>query len=517
MSKIKTVYICQSCGRSYAKWQGRCDGCGEWNTLAEEIAKIDKKSSNIQLNTDVSKLIMSVSETISLATDFRRQSTQIEELDRCLGIDEHGKSGMVQGSVVLIGGEPGIGKSTLLTQVVLNACRFWTTGTNSIIDKKSSKNSKSNDKSIKNKLVDNNNGQNTLINEEFSDDIASVMYVCGEESPQQINLRIGRLLTKSEQIDNLPLQYIMTTDVDEIAQIISEHKPKLLIVDSIQMLKTTDLEGAAGSLGQVKECTERLTKVVKSLGVPTFLVGHVVKGGEIAGPKTLEHMVDAIFELSGERSGDLRFLRTLKNRFGATDEVGVFRMTETGMQEVKNPSEYFLQAAQLKVPGSGVVCLLEGTRPILTEVQALVVPSQLAMPRRVGRGLDLSRVQVLAAVLQKHCGLPLGISDIFLSVVGGMSVRESGIDLGLAVALASSLAEQTLPERSVFIGEVGLMGEIRPVAAYERRVKEVKRLGYEQIYSYQTHKKVRDLIRDLGLRVKRVSAEVPKVSNWGDN
>ncbi|MBQ6438465.1 DNA repair protein RadA, partial [bacterium] len=327
-----------------------------------------------------------------------------------------------------------------------------------------------------------------------------LMYICGEESPQQINLRLGRLLIKGEQMADLPLDYILTTDADEICELIKTRKPALVIVDSIQTLVTGDLSGQAGSLGQVKECTERITNVVKAENIPTFLVGHVVKGGEIAGPKTLEHMVDAIFELSGERSGDLRFLRTLKNRFGATDEVGVFRMAENGMVEVKNPSEYFLQSAQLKVPGSGVVCLLEGTRPILTEVQALVVPSQLAMPRRVGRGVDLSRVQVLAAVLQKHCHLPLGTCDIFLSVVGGMSVRESGIDLGLAVALASSMNEKTLPEKSVFIGEVGLMGEIRPVSNFERRIKEVKRLGYEQIYSFQTHQKVSGLLRDLGIQ-----------------
>lgn len=492
--KSKNVFVCQNCGREYARWQGKCDSCGEWNTLAEEIPKKDKKSTNSHVLADVSSLVVSIAETTKKSVSFKRVPTGIEELDRCLGSDGNGLMGMVQGSVVLIGGEPGIGKSTLLTQVVLNACRRQQN------PEKSHKNKKCTDsqENVENTINSDLSNEKSPMNRDEN----AIMYMCGEESPQQINLRIGRLLTKSEQIDQLPLQYIMTTDVDEVTQIISEKKPKLVIIDSIQMLRTNDLSGAAGSLGQVKECTERITKTVKSFGIPTFLVGHVVKGGEIAGPKTLEHMVDAIFELTGERSDDLRFLRTLKNRFGATDEVGVFRMTEGGMEEVKNPSEYFLATAQTKIPGSGVVCLLEGTRPILTEVQALVVLSQLAMPRRVGRGLDISRVQVLSAVLQKHCGLPLGVSDIFLSVVGGMSVRESGIDLGLAVALASSVAEVPLPDKSVFIGEVGLMGEIRPVAAYERRVKEVKRLGYEQIYSYQTHKNVKDLIRDLGLKVK---------------
>ena len=519
MAKSKTIFVCQNCGHTYAKWQGKCDECEQWNTLAEEIPKNNRISTNKQSLSDISSLVVSVSETTRQNISFERRSTGIEELDRCLGADSYGQTGMVRGSVVLIGGEPGIGKSTLLTQVVLNACRQLrrdVIGADSIIDKKFTKSDKKIDNSDKNESLLNLEEGLKQKNIDRSDENSIVMYMCGEESPQQINLRICRLLTKSEQIEQLPLQYIMSTNVDEVVQIVSEKKPKLLIIDSIQMLHTDDLTGTAGSLGQVKECTERITKTVKVLGIPTFLVGHVVKGGEIAGPKTLEHMVDAIFELTGERSDDLRFLRTLKNRFGATDEVGVFRMKETGMEEVKNPSEYFLQTAQTQIPGSGVVCLLEGTRPILTEVQALVVPSQLAMPRRVGRGVDLSRVQVLAAVLQKHSNLPLGICDIFLSIVGGLRVRESGIDLGLAIALASSVAEKPLPAKSVFIGEVGLMGEIRPVAAYDRRIKEVKRLGYEQIYSYQTHKRVQDLIADLGLKPDKRLYRARQAENDGN-
>ncbi|MBQ6449809.1 DNA repair protein RadA [bacterium] len=519
MAKSKTIFVCQNCGHTYAKWQGKCDECEQWNTLAEELPKNNKISTNGHNLSDVSSLVVSVAETTRQNISFERRATGIEELDRCLGTDSHGQMGMVRGSVVLIGGEPGIGKSTLLTQAVLNACRQLgsdVSRTNHIIDKKSIKEHKNDETSSKNKLLQNLDDESEHKNIDQSDENNVVMYMCGEESPQQINLRIRRLLTKSEQIEQLPLQYIMSTNVDEVVQIVCEKKPKLLIIDSIQMLHTDDLTGTAGSLGQVKECTERITKIVKVSGIPTFLVGHVVKGGEIAGPKTLEHMVDAIFELTGERSDDLRFLRTLKNRFGATDEVGVFRMTEGGMQEVKNPSEYFLQTAQTQIPGSGVVCLLEGTRPILTEVQALVVPSQLAMPRRVGRGVDLSRVQVLAAVLQKHSNLPLGICDIFLSVVGGLSVRESGIDLGLAMALASSVAEKPLPVKSVFIGEVGLMGEIRPVASYDRRVKEVKRLGYEHIYSYQTHKRVQDLIGDLELKPDKRLYRTRQAENDGN-
>ncbi len=493
--KPKISFVCQECGQIYARWQGQCEGCGSWNTLAEELvlSSKTKKENAVLSNLDNSNLIMSIEQTIHLNASFRRFSTGIEEMDRCLGTDEDGQKGLVQGGVVLIGGQPGIGKSTLLTQVVINWCRKLQ---KEIKNKSLSNEQKSNDNSIKNELHNKKQTQKTQQKETKP----QVMYVCGEESPQQINLRIKRLLTKSEQLQDLPLNYVMTTDVELIIELIKKNLPELLIVDSVQTLKTQELMGQAGSLGQIKETTDRITRVVKNLGIPTFLVGHVTKEGEIAGPKVLEHMVDAIFELSGERGGELRFLRTLKNRFGANDEVGVFQMAEMGMKEVKNPSEYFLQSAQTAIPGSGVVCVLEGTRPLLTEVQALVVASQLAMPRRVGRGVDISRVQVLTAVLQKHCGFPLGVYDIFLSVVGGMTVKESGIDLGLAAALASSLAEKPLPVKTVFIGEVGLMGEIRPVAAFERRVKEAKRLGYEQIFSHQSHKKVKDLFEDLKIQ-----------------
>lgn len=493
--KEKIGFVCQECGKVFNKWQGHCDGCGAWNSLAEEILTEKKNKNGMRslLKNDQS-WITTAKEATALKGSFCRFSTMIEELDRCLGTDEDGKMGMVQGSVVLLGGQPGIGKSTLLSQVLINWCRKLQR-----VDEKDdfeqkkkiiTKNEKNTVNSVKTDLTSEEK-------KELEINLPRVMYVCGEESPQQINLRLQRLLSKSEQLKELPLDYVTTTDVDIITSLVKDKKPALLMIDSIQTLRTEDLAGPAGSLGQVKETSERIAKVAKEFNIPTFLVGHVTKEGELAGPKVLEHLVDAIFELTGERSGDLRFLRTLKNRFGANDEVGVFQLTEKGMQEIKNPSAYFLQSVQTQIPGSGVVCIMEGTRPLLTEVQALVLPSQLAMPRRVGRGVDLSRVQVLAAVLQKHCGLPLGTSDIFLSVVGGMKVKETGIDLGLAVAMASSLAEKALPPKAVFLGEIGLMGEIRPVAAFERRLKEVKRLGYEEVYSYKTHQKVRDLLRDL--------------------
>lgn len=463
--KAKIVYHCQNCGREYPRWQGRCDSCGEWQTIIEEL-ETKAKAVKIDHQT-INAAITSVKDSQSLAADFRRFSTNIGELDRCLGsgaADTIG--GMVKGSVVLLGGEPGIGKSTLLTQVLLNLCLCWQNSTK----------------------------QKTKITQKVS---KKILYLCGEESPQQINLRLSRLLPQGVALADLPLDYFTSCDVDLLTATLKERVPELLIVDSIQTLKTNDLHGLAGSLGQIKECTERLVRTAKTLHIPVFLVGHVTKDGGIAGPKILEHLVDAIFELSGERSGELRFLRVLKNRFGACDEVGVFKMSERGMKEVSNPSEYFLQASHTGLAGSGVVCVLEGTRPLLTEVQALVVPSVLAMPRRVGRGVDLSRVQVLSAVLSKHAGLPLGSADIFLSVVGGMKIQEAGIDLGLAVALASSLKEKPLPAKSVFIGEVGLMGEIRPVACYDLRVKEARRLGYQQIFSFNTHHLVKNLLVDL--------------------
>jgi len=286
---------------------------------------------------------------------------------------------------MLLGGEPGIGKSTLLTQVVLN-----------------------------------------LTIEQLE---KPIFYVCGEESPQQIDLRINRILAKEQKkISKKALEFVTTIDVDELIEIIKTKRPSLVIVDSIQAMTTQELSGAPGSVGQVRESTNRLTDIAKRLHIPMFLVGHVTKEGAIAGPKTLEHIVDAVLELSGERTGELRLLRTLKNRFGATDEVGVFRVDEVGLAEVSNPSQFLLEHSLTTESGSATTCVMEGTRPLLIEVQALVVKSQLAMPRRVGRGIDLSRIQVLAAVLQKHCKLPMGSYDIFLSAAGGYKVTETGID-----------------------------------------------------------------------------------------
>ena len=457
MAKTKTIFNCQSCGASYPRWQGQCAQCGEWNTLVEEVIVSKAKGLGVPKTiseTEAKEKVVKWSQVKAQAKN-KRISTQIEEFDRVLG--KEGKSqGIVPGAVMLLGGEPGIGKSTLLTQLVLN-----------------------------------------LSGTELS---GPIYYVCGEESPQQIDLRINRILTKEQKkISKKNLEFVTTMDVDELVEIIKLKQPSLVVVDSIQAMTTQELSGAPGSVGQVREAADRLADVAKRYHIPMFLIGHVTKDGTIAGPKTLEHIVDAVLELSGERTGELRLLRTLKNRFGATDEVGVFRVDEVGLAEVNNPSEFFLEHAKTAVPGSATTCVMEGTRPLLIEVQALVVKSQLAMPRRVGRGIDLSRIQVLAAVLQKHCKQPLGSYDIFLSAVGGYKVTETGIDLGLVMALVSSLKNKPLPQSSVFIGEVGLLGEIRSVNYLERRIKEAKRLGFKKIYSKQNYSSARELLGSLSL------------------
>lgn len=485
MAKAKSVFVCQNCGEKHPRWQGQCSNCGEWNTLVETIEepKPKKGIGSPREKTINPQNIISFSQVEAASGPKKRLSTQIGELDRVLGSSFHGKSsketstGIVPGAVMLIGGEPGVGKSTLLTQMVVEmlyaACN-------------------SDD-------------------EEDPNNSYSILYVCGEESPSQIAMRIKRIQEiehlnttgkngrKLSSFLNEHLLFVTSTDVDEITSIIREKVPGLVIIDSIQTMGTEDLLGAEGSVGQIRESTQRITDVVKRMGIPTFLVGHVTKEGTIAGPKVLEHIVDAVLELSGERTDQLRLIRAIKNRFGATDEVGVFRVVEYGLEEVTNPSELLLEHAQQSVPGSATVCVMEGTRPLLIEVQALVVSSQLAMPRRVGRGIELSRIQVLAAVLQKHAGLALGTTDIFVNAAGGFTVREPSVDLGLAVAIASSLRNKTLPEKTVFIGEVGLLGEIRSVSYLERRVKEAKRLGFTKIISRQTHKRVRDVLKEFGL------------------
>ncbi|MBT4124361.1 MAG: DNA repair protein RadA [Candidatus Pacebacteria bacterium] len=465
MPKKHSQFVCQQCEASFPKWQGQCNDCKAWNTLVEE-AVLSKSEANIANIRGIDEIVTTFPEVKLVETTKNRFSTTMEELDRVLG------GGLVPGMVTLVGGEPGIGKSTLLTQVVVG-------------------------------LLTAPEQKKHLSGE--------VLYVSGEESPSQISIRVNRYLEKEQKnssgkvIKSDPkkklknLVFVTSTNVEEVVSVMTKRKPSLVVIDSIQTMRTAELTGASGSVGQIRQSTEKITQIAKALHIPVFFVGHVTKDGAIAGPKVLEHIVDAVIEISGERSGQLRLVRALKNRFGATDEVGVFQHDDYGLAEVKNPSELFLEQAAQDVPGSATVCVMEGTRPLLIEVQALVNYSQLAMPRRVGRGIELSRIQVLAAVLQKHAKLPLDSNDVFLNAAGGFKIKEPAVDLGLAVAIASSLKNKKIPRKIIFIGEVGLLGEIRKVSFLEKRKKEAKRLGFSKIFSKETHGTVKEVLQDLGL------------------
>jgi len=372
-----------------------------------------------------------------------RRGTGIGELDRVLG------GGLVAGEVVLLIGEPGIGKSTLLTQLALN--------------------------------------------------LEKVVYVCGEESPGQVKIRIERMQGSQRASHVSPLRSEMKMlaemNVDAVLGAINKEEIQLLIIDSVQTLYTEDLPGMAGSVSQIRECTGRIIQYAKSKNVPVILVGHVTKDGEMAGPKVLEHMVDAVLELTGDRYYDLRLLRTQKNRFGATDEVGVFRMIESGMVEVANPSELFLSEREEGSVGSCVAVVMEGTRPVLLEVQALVVDSELPVPRRVAQGVDVRRVQILLGVLQKYTRIAIGTKDVFVKVTGGITVKEPAVDLAICLAVVSSATGKALPKNTAAVGEVGLLGEIRNVSFGEKREKEAKKLGYANFYSRAKYRRIVDIIR----------------------
>lgn len=470
MAKLKTVFTCQQCGQSFPKWAGQCSNCGEWNSLVEEVQSKPEVSGFRHAEPSA---VVTFPEVDRVRRPKQRFSTGIGELDRVLGGDL-AELGMVAGAVMLIGGEPGIGKSTLLTQVALNALQA--------------------------------DGSLAKLEEK-----PKVLYVAGEESPSQIVLRINRIInyeqenkneknaTKTNRDTLNQLIFTTSTDVDRVAETMRVEKPSLVIIDSIQTMTTSDLTGTAGSVGQIRESAERLTKVAKQLDIPLFIVGHVTKEGELAGPKVLEHIVDSVLELRGERTSELRLLRAIKNRFGATDEVGVFQMTEYGFNSVTNPTELFIEHSDKPVAGSATVCVMEGTRPLLLEVQALAVSSQLAMPRRVGRGIDIAKIQIISAVLQKYSRMPLSNYDLFVSLAGGYVTKEPSIDLGIALAIASSMSNVALPAKMVCIGEVGLLGEIRSVSLADRRIKETKRLGFDRVISKATHSTLQTLMKELKL------------------
>ncbi len=418
MAKGKsTVFFCQNCGNEYSKWMGQCPACKEWNTLVEEI--VDKKSSVSMKqikNVTPSKLKDVVS------SDEKRIKTHIEELDRVLG------GGIVQGSLVLVGGDPGIGKSTLLLQV----CR------------------------------------------ELSNDNVNVLYISGEESLQQIKMRADRLGNFS---DNMEL--LCETNLELISGVLQEKKPEVVVIDSIQTMYNENVGSAPGSVSQVRESTSVLMRLAKEQGIMIFVVGHVTKEGAVAGPRVLEHMVDTVLYFEGDRHASYRILRGVKNRFGSTNEIGVFEMREQGLVEVKNPSEFMLEGRPKDASGTIVACSIEGTRPILVEIQALVSRTAFGMPRRTAAGTDYNRVNLLMAVMDKTLGLKLADQDAYINIAGGIKINEPAIDLGIILAIASSYRNKPIPEGVICFGEVGLSGEVRSVSMADQRVSEAKKLGFD--------------------------------------
>ncbi|MCD6255921.1 MAG: DNA repair protein RadA [Deltaproteobacteria bacterium] len=415
MKQQRARYVCQSCGYQSAKWLGRCPECGEWNSMVEELV------------TPVSKLDLPESPPIPIdaieTRDLPRLKTGLSELDRVLG------GGIVPGSAILIGGAPGIGKSTLMMQTLSY----------------------------------------------LSGQKVPTLYVSGEESAEQIKLRANRLGISS------PFLYILTENaLEAILRGIEKARPKVVVVDSIQTLYTGEIPSAPGSVSQVRETAGRLVHLAKRENLAIFIIGHLTKEGAIAGPRLLEHIVDTVLYFEGEKGHNHRILRAIKNRFGSTNEIGVFEMQERGLAEVSNPSQVFLAERPTNVPGSVVISTLEGTRPILVELQALVTPSSLALPRRTSIGIDPYRLALLVAILEKRVGLNLGHQDIFFNVAGGIRVDEPGADLGIIVAIASSLLNKAVPFKCILLGEVGLTGEVRSINQPEIRLIEAKKMGFDK-------------------------------------
>ncbi len=418
MAKIKTVFVCSECGQEYSKWNGRCSACGSWNTIeeAEPAPVIGGKTA-----APLGELKWSGIDNISYE-DETRYLTGISELDRVLG------GGLVKGSLVLIGGDPGIGKSTLLLQICGNM------------------------------------GANYRI-----------LYVSGEESERQIKLRADRL-----GVSGNGLMLASGNNCESIIQGVRRAKPDIVIIDSIQTITSGGINSSAGSIVQVRECTNAFMRLAKSEEIPIFIVSHVNKDGGIAGPKIMEHIVDTVLYFEGDKQLSYRILRAIKNRFGSTNEIGVFSMDDDGLHEVTNPSEMMLSGRSASVSGSAVVCTVEGTRPILAEVQALVTKSSLSAPRRVATGFDYNRLYMLLAVLEKRTGFFFGGVDVYVNIVGGLRLDEPAADLAVALALYSGLCDKIIPDKLMVFGEVGLGGEVRAVSHVRERVKEGARLGFER-------------------------------------
>ena len=421
--KAKILFYCTECGNETPKWAGKCPSCGAWNTIVEQPAETKKKPAGVSSAAGGQRAagiarprpMAEVTSTTEL-----RFETGMSELDRVLG------GGAVQGSLVLVGGAPGIGKSTLMLQICDNLCRF-----------------------------------------------ATVLYVSGEESERQIKLRAERLHVRGEG-----LYLLAETNLEDVVEAVNQLKPDVLIVDSIQTLYNGDLTTAPGSVGQVKDCTMALMQLAKGQGITVFVIGHVNKEGSIAGPKVLEHMVDCVLYFEGEQQNAYRILRAAKNRFGATNEIGVFEMSDGGLAEVPNPSEMLLSGRPQDAPGTCVTCVMEGVRPVLAEVQALLAPTSFNVPRRTSNGFDFNRSNLLLAVLEKRGGLMVSTCDAYINVIGGLFLDEPAADLAMVMALASSFRDKPVPNDLVAIGEVGLTGELRSVNALSQRLSEVRRMGF---------------------------------------
>lgn len=419
--KMKSVFFCKDCGYESAKWMGQCPACKAWNTMTEEVVSASSKAVPAVNRGEAPKPVK-ISE-ISLS-DEDRIPTGMDELDRVLG------GGIVPGSLVLVGGDPGIGKSTLLLQM----CRNLAVA-----------------------------GQ-------------SVLYISGEESPKQIKMRAERIGRFDDH-----MELLCETDLGHIGTVLEKKKPAVVIIDSIQTMYSEEASGSPGSISQVRESTAVLLKLSKSLGITIFIVGHVTKEGMVAGPRILEHMVDSVLYFEGDRHAAYRVLRGVKNRFGSTNEIGVFEMREEGLAEVKNPSEYMLNGRPKGAAGTVTTCSMEGTRPILLEIQALVCQTNFGYPRRQTSGADINRVNLLMAVLEKRLGLHLGNCDAYVNVAGGMKVQETAVDLGIAMAVVSSFLNVPVDDRVLAVGEVGLSGEVRAVSMIEQRVGEAVKLGFDTV------------------------------------
>jgi DNA repair protein RadA/Sms len=423
MAKKKTKFVCQECGYETPKWMGRCPGCHEWNTMVEELNSESSTVPGTGMHRK-SKREKAIPITQVEKLDQPRSDTGIRELNRVLG------GGLVPGSFVLVGGDPGIGKSTLLLQAT----------------------------------------------HELAKRGLSVLYVSGEESAEQIRLRADRLDALSER-----LLVVSETDLTAVELLMDEVRPKLMVIDSIQTMFHPDIASAPGSVAQVRECTGQLMRWAKEQNITIIIVGHVTKSGSLAGPRMLEHMVDCVLYFEGERHHTYRVLRAVKNRFGSTNEIGVFEMKEEGLAEVENPSELFLSGRPVGAPGTAVTASMEGTRPVLVELQALVAPTSFATPKRMAAGIDYNRVTMIMAVLEKRLGLFLQNYDAYINVVGGVRIDEPAVDLSVAVSLASSFRDVAVSPFDLFIGEVGLTGEVRGVSRIEQRVAEAHNMGFKRV------------------------------------